>query len=253
MNTLASLAAVSLLAATPAFAGTDLITKVVAFNASVQVDVDAAGKPVKVEAQRDLPLVIREYLEKRVATWQYQPAKFDGVAVPATTYVQVAACAIPNSAGDAYTLAADFKGNGPRSSGGTLLPPPEYPSQARLRRLDAEFVLILDIGTDGKVIIDAIEKAEISRGAGSLEFEFELRRWAKTLRFDPERIAGNAVAGKVRVPVDFVMKQPTEETLMEKLQVKAIASRECQMAQGGDPMRPVALDAAVKVTPVPAG
>ena len=253
MKTIASLAVLSLLATAPVLAGTDPVAKVVTFNATVRVDVDAAGKPVKIEAQQNLPLEIREYLEKRVATWQYQPAKADGVAVPATTYVQVAACAIPTPAGNGFTLAADFQGNGPRTRGGELLQPPEYPTQARRRRLDAEFVLVLDIGVDGKVSINRIEKAEISRGAGSLEFEFELRRWAKTLRFDPERFAGNAVAGKIRIPVDFSMERPTYKALMDELQVKAIASRECQMAQGGDPMRPVALDSVVKVIAQPAG
>ena len=41
---------------------------VVAFNASVRVDVDASGKPVKVEAPADLPDSIRSFIEKRVAS-----------------------------------------------------------------------------------------------------------------------------------------------------------------------------------------
>ncbi|MBP8615766.1 MAG: hypothetical protein KBI17_05860, partial [Thermomonas sp.] len=49
------LAATSGQAAEPAAAKPD----VVAFNASVRVEVDAAGKPVKVEAPADLPEAIR--------------------------------------------------------------------------------------------------------------------------------------------------------------------------------------------------
>ena len=89
--------------------------RVVAFNASVRVEVDAAGKPVKVEAPADLPEAIRGYIEKRVASWQYQPAKVAGVARPAVTYVAVNACAVPVSEG--FRLGLDFDGNGPRRVG----------------------------------------------------------------------------------------------------------------------------------------
>ena len=92
---------------------------VVAFPASVRVDVDASGRPVKVEAPADLPEPIRAFIEKRVATWHYSPAMVAGVPQAGTTYVRVGACAVPE--GDQYRLAIDYKGNGPRFADGKPL------------------------------------------------------------------------------------------------------------------------------------
>jgi hypothetical protein len=52
--------------------------KVVTFSASVRIDVDATGKLVKIEASGDVPEAIRNYIEKRVATWQYAPPRKRG-------------------------------------------------------------------------------------------------------------------------------------------------------------------------------
>jgi len=253
-KTIISIACLGLIAAIPAMAGTEVKPKIVAFSASVKVEVDATGKPVKVEAPADLPQEIRTYIEKRVTMWHYEPAKSNGVPVAATTYVKVAACAIPSPAGDAFRLAADFDGNGPRYMGGKLMPPPQYPNESRRQGKEAEFVLILDIAADGKVDIGAIEKADISRPGRSGDFEDELRRWAKSLRFDPEQLAGSPVAGQVRMPVSFFMGATRDrKSLVEELEAKAKATRECQMAQGDSSMRPVAVNSVVKVTSEPAG
>ena len=119
-------------AAEPAQAKAD----VVAFNASVRVEVDAAGKPVKVEASQDLPKPIREFVEKRVASWQYLPASINGVPQPATTYVGVSACAVPVAEG--YRLGVDFNGNGPRTASDRPLVGPMYPPLAQRSGTEAE-------------------------------------------------------------------------------------------------------------------
>ena len=102
--------------------------EVVAFNVGVLVKVDATGRPVKVEASQDVPKPIRDFVEKRVASWQYQPARIDGVPQSATTYVAVNACAVPVAEG--YRLGLDFDGNGPRTANDQRLAPPKYPSLA---------------------------------------------------------------------------------------------------------------------------
>lgn len=227
---------------------------VVAFNASVRVEVDAAGKPVKVEAPADLPDAIRAYIEKRVASWQYQPATQAGMAVPAVTYVQVAACAVPSRAGDTFTLAADFDGNGPRNAGDQRIVPPKYPGAAMRNGDEAEFKVILNYAEDGKASLEMIEKADLARKVHISEFELELRRWAKTLRFDPEQVAGQPVAGRVRITVNFTMASRTmSEWRAKRDEVAATinASRECRMAKGDSAMRPVAVESVVKVTPTP--
>ncbi|HSD17464.1 MAG TPA: hypothetical protein VLC71_09445 [Thermomonas sp.] len=240
-------------AAAPAAAADDTAsTEVVAFNATVRVEVDAAGKPVRVEAPADLPEAIRAFVEKRVASWQYTPAQVAGVPQSAVTYVGVNACAVP--AGTGYRLGVDFAGNGPRTAADRKLEPPMYPRLAQRSGTEAEFVLILGIEADGHVVIDQIERADISGRPGAGAFEPLLRQWIKTVRFDPEHVAGRPVRGQVRMPVEFSMRAPGDrDALREELQIQAKISRECQIAAGTNDMKPVAVESVVTVIPQPAG
>jgi TonB family protein len=243
---------IALAAAMPLQAGDKAASKVVAFNASVRVEVDPAGKPTRVEAPADLPEAIRGFIEKRVASWQYEPAKVGDMPQAAVTYVAVNACAVP-MAGE-YRLGVDFDGNGVRYSGDQRIPPPMYPPEAQMRGTEAEFVLILGIETDGHAKLDQVEHASFSSRKGSGEFEPALRRWAKTLRFDPELVAGKPVRGQVRMPVSFILSDTrNRQELLDELQAKAKASRECQIASGEEELKPVAMNPAVTVMPVPAG
>lgn len=226
--------------------------KLVTFNTSVRVDVDAAGKPVKVEAPAGLPEALRGFIERRVASWQYQPARIDGVPQSATTYVGVNACAAPVAGG--YRLGVDFNGNGLRRADDKPFSPPKYPSHAMRNGTEAEFVLILGVEADGRAMVDSIERKEISSRAGLHEFEPVLRSWARSLRFAPELVAGKPVPGKVRMSVEFFSAQNSDrQTMLDGLQAKAKASRECQMAEGESGLKPVAVNPVVQVTPTPAG
>jgi hypothetical protein len=247
---LAALALPAGVHAAPADAAAE--NRVVAFSADVRVDVDAVGKPLKVEAPQDLPPAIRALIEKRVASWQYQPANIGGVAQAATTYVSVHACAVPVPEG--YRLGVDFVGNGPRVAAGQVMAPPEYPSAAMRSGYEAAFSLILKMDADGHAVIDRIDRLSISRHARAGDFELVLRRWAKALRFDPEMVAGKAVTTDIRIPVDFISPSASRlRALRGELQAKAQASRECRIASGDYDMRPIALQPAVTVIPRPPG
>jgi hypothetical protein len=249
-----SLAAVAVMAMPSRAGDAPTDPKVVAFSASVRVDVDAAGKPVKVEAPADLPEAIRGYIEKRVASWQYLPAKIEGVPQAATTYVEVNACAVPVA--DGYRLGLDFDGNGMRRAGDQRFKPPVYPAKAEINGIEAEIVLILDVRADGTARIKEVEKLEYSGRPvkeGRMAFRPELERWVKSIRFDPELVAGKPVTGKVRMPVTFSLRDGRDaKMLREELQAKSKVSRECQIAAGEDPSKPVAMSPVVTVTPAPA-
>jgi TonB family protein len=225
---------------------------VVAFNVGVVVEVDAAGKPQKVEASPDLPEAIRSFVEKRVRTWQYLPARIDGVVQPARTYVAVRACAVP--VGGGYRLGVDFKGNGPRTAADRPLAPPRYPPLAQRSGTSAEFMLVLRVEPDGRATIDRIERAEIAGRPGAGEFEPALRQWVRTIRFEPEQVAGKPVRGLVRVPVDFRPSGgETVAAMREERQATAKDSTECRMAAGGRDLAPIAVESVVTVIAPPAG
>lgn len=252
------LLATTLAAASPLLNAAEPAPKVVAFNASVKVDVDAAGKPIRVEAPQDLPQAVRSYIEKRVATWQYEPAKRDGVAVPATTFVKVGACATPTPSGDGFRLGLDFKGNGPGLiSASGHMPPPSYPGDLRRRGAQGAFKVSFTVQPDGTTRVDDVESVDGSKRYLK-SFRPALTDWIEKIRYQPEVVGGRAVPTQISFPVEFVLKSGGRDPAWRKrylaeLQSRAIATAECQLAAGAyqGPL-PIALDSPVKVTPKPA-
>lgn len=258
----AACVALALLAATCVNAADNTAKpRVVAFNASVRVEVDAAGKPVKVEAPADLPEAIRGFIEKRVASWQYQPAKQNGVPGSATTFVQVGACAIPTPAGDAYKLGLDFKGNGPKIiAKGDRLPPPQYPIDAQIKGYEGTFMVSYAIQPDGST---RLQNVETLAGGNKLAKWFHpvLAKWIEQLRYEPEQVNGRPVATTMSFPVDFALDSRSGPMILAEwrknyaaeLQARAIASKECIAASAqSDGLQPLAQNSPVKITPIPA-
>jgi hypothetical protein len=232
---------------------------VVAFNASVRVEVDASGKPVKVEAPADLPESIRSYIEKRVASWQYAPARENGLAAAAVTFVDVGACAIPVAEG--YRLGLDYKGNGPRlltPSG--RLPPPIYPKEALRSAYSGTFKVEYAIQADGSTRLEDVETLEGGNKLAKL-FNPTLKRWVEGLRYEPEHVNGRPVETTMRFPVEFKLdtgrsdmgSEQWRKNYLAELQARAIASNECIAASAGNGLQPVAENSPVKVIPTPAG
>ena len=233
--------------------------KVVAFNADVRVDVDASGKPVNVEAPADLPEVIRAYIEKRVGAWQYQAAKLNGVAVPATTFVNVGACALPTVAGNGYTFGVDYKGNGASLlSASGRLPPPPYPVDLRRRGAQGVFMVSYIVNHDGSTHVVDVEAPGQSRNSVKL-FRPVLTAWIENLRYQPEIVAGKAVETSFSFPVEFRLgnggaSSNWREQQIAKLEARAISSKECIQAAGiSDGLMPIAVNSPIKVIPTPAG
>ena len=245
-------------AAPPAFAADDDGKPgVVAFNASVRVEVDASGKPVKVDAPADLPESIRGFIEKRVASWQYSPAKQGGVPAPAVTYVRVGACAIPEAGG--YRLGLDFKGNGPAivDAGPWFMPPPRYPVDMQRRGAEGTFKVNYAIQADGTTRIASIEPMDGTIGRFVKPFRAALTDWIEGLRYQPEQVGGIAVATEMSFPVSFTLSSGSgprsNDAYRKELEARAMTSNECIAASGPSGPLPIALDSPVKVIPTPAG
>ncbi|HWS76810.1 MAG TPA: energy transducer TonB [Thermomonas sp.] len=230
---------------------------VVAFNASVRVEVDAAGKPVKVEAPADLPESIRAFIEKRVASWQYAPARQDGVPAAAVTFVRVGACAIPVAEG--YRLGLDFKGNGPAivNAGPWFMPPPRYPTEMQRRGTEGTFRVAYAIQADGTTKMTSIEPMEGTSNRDMKAFRAALTGWIEALRYQPEQVNGRAVATDMSFPVSFMLSTHegprSNAAYREELEARALASKECLAATSPSGPLPIAQNSPVKVTPVPAG
>ena len=233
---------------------------VVSFKASVRVDVDASGRPVKVEAPADLPDAIRGYIEGRVASWHYQPARQDGVAVPATTYVSVGACALPDAASGGYRLGVDFKGNGPglMTESGALMPP-EYPREAMRAGATGVYKVVYSVGAAGKARVDAIESMNDASRRYYQAFRMALEKWVAAMPYAPEVVNGQPVSTQVSIPVEFKLDdggigEDWRTRYVEEIRSRALQSSECGLAAGTNAgLLPIALDSPVGVTPAPAG
>ena len=84
--------------------------------------------------------------------------------------------------------------------------PPSYPKEAVDQKLEGTVILIVDVAADGtasKVVVERATPAGVF-DAAALE---AVKKWT----FNPEMKGGKAVAGRVRVPVDFRMDDPDEE------------------------------------------
>ena len=229
---------------------------VVAFNASVRVDVDANGRPVKVEAPADLPESIRSFIEKRVASWQYQPAKQGGVATSAVTFVRVGACAIPAAGG--YRMGLDFKGNGPAlvDAGPWFMPPPRYPTEMMRRGAEGTFVVNYAIQADGTTKIASIDPADGTSKRDFKGFRSALTDWIEGLHYQPEQVGGTPVATEMSFPVSFTLSNArgprTQASYRQQLEARALESKECIAATQPTGPLPIATNSPVKVIPTPA-
>ncbi len=245
------LAATNGQAAEPAAAKPD----VVAFNASVRVEVDATGKPVKVEAPADLPEAIRGFIEKRVASWQYEPAKQGGVPAAAVTFVKVGACAIPVANG--YRMGLDFKGNGPAivDPGPWFMRPPQYPRELQRAGAQGTFQVAYAIQSDGTTRLVSIEPIETSTGnRHARAFKEAIASWIEGQRYLPEQVAGTPVTTEMSFPVSFELRDGGgREAYRNELEARALASKECLAASSPTGPLPIATNSPVKVIPTPAG
>jgi TonB family protein len=80
------------------------------------------------------------------------------------------------------------------------LKPPAYPEEAARARIEGRVVVLVDVAPDGHVAAATIET---SQPAGV--FDAAVLKAVRGWTFDPAMKHGTAVAGRVRVPVDFAM------------------------------------------------
>lgn len=234
-----------------------MATDVVRFQTNVQVDVDAAGQPVRVVMPEDLPAEVRTFIEQRVRSWQYQSATLAGEPQPATTYIWVNACAVPENG--AFRLAANFGGNGPRLQGKSSFAPwPRHPVSAMIGRVEAEMDVVAEFDDHGNVRSSRFENAAFHKDGKPLAisrarlFEPDLKQWLHNVHFDPEIVAGRPVSSQMRFHVVFKLAGNSAAGFHEQLQEEARASAECQAAANAG-IVPVAVNPAVRVIAAPQG
>jgi TonB family protein len=81
---------------------------------------------------------------------------------------------------------------------GVAMPPPKYPAAAAEHNLSGRVVLLVDVAPDGSVANAVVERSNPEGVFDAVALE-AVKNW----RFNPAMKDGKAVAGRVRVPIDF--------------------------------------------------
>jgi len=201
----------------------------VAFHAEAKVEIDASGKPTRIEASTDLPEAVRSFIEKKVATWQFAPPSRDGVTGSGVTYLKLGACAVPVANG--YRMAIDYKGNGPRISGSSILSGPRYPPSEQRSGRGAQMAVKWIVEPDGRATLERVERTDGAKVGRVDPFEKTIREWVATLRYEPEQFSGHSVRTRVTTTVSFTVGDGSgPATHKQALIEKARQSPECQLA-----------------------
>ena len=100
--------------------------------------------------------------------------------------------------------------SGDRDVGMSSMPAPAYPELAALMRIAGRTVLIVDVSPQGEATDVVVEKSSRNRDLDRAAID-AARRW----KFVPALKAGEPVAGRVRVPVDFAQPPLTEAKLAD--------------------------------------
>jgi len=172
---------------------------------SVGADVDAQGRVVATQFEDGVSASVTKLLAAAAQQWRFVPAKVDGQAVPAHTFISAKLRAMPNAQGS-YNLRISYAGNGPRLDRQSVKP--FYPTDAIRMRQSAFVLLDVTVQPDGS-LTDAKVTSQFENWPVLPSFKQSVLAWAKQWRAVPEQVNGHAVATHMRVPVSFMLDPPT--------------------------------------------
>jgi TonB family protein len=222
-----------------------LAAEPVTFRAEAMVSVDAGGKPTQIAVSPDLPAPVREFVERRIASWHFSPPTRGGVVADGVTYLALGACALPTGNGD-YRLAVDFRGNGPKRETSTI---PYYPAEERRAGKEASLVARIVVETDGSATLQAIEYTD-GIGGRRGQFDAAVRDWVKSLHYLPEQLDGKPVRTQLEIPVEFKLTARSRGQMRHELQSRAWGTPACRMAASDTGnLEPVAMDSPIQILP----
>lgn len=226
---------------------TALAEEPLVFRASAKVSVSAAGEVTGVERDASLSPALQKLVRDEVSAYRFEAPMQAGKPVEGTTYVNLGGCAVPD--GVDYRVSLDYKGAGPRIAGGTFTPP-KYPERAWSRGLEADAIVTYSVKPDGTATLESIR---FKRDRYEMRvFDKTLRDWVATFRYEPEMLAGQPVATKLEVPVDFRLAEDDVRSEARLIKQRRLASPECTAAasqESQDRLEPVALDSPFKRLP----
>lgn len=170
-------------------------------STQARVEISAEGKVIAVQPDPKLPAAVGEAIRKTIAGWRFAAPLKDGHPVGGVTYVRLGACAAELH--DGLKMAFNYQGNGPRRDGPPTPQPPFSIGKMRPGQ-SAKMQLTYRVGADGVAAVESMDriegKANISRALRS-----SLQDWIAASTFSPELVAGEPVATRMSMPIEFTL------------------------------------------------
>jgi hypothetical protein len=222
-------------------------------HVQMRIEVDATGRVLSTEPTSDLPAPLADSLRQHVSAWQFEAPQQEGRAVGGTTFARMSVCAMADHGADSLSVSVGNWENGPGMDPRMLRPsffPAVLPKLVALGRLEME--VVYEVGADGIAqVLSVVTTPHVTRAHRELERAY--RKWIGAMRFEPERIDGNPVATRMRMPVTFTWERASRMASRQEIERKLIeASPTCQaLLQDRDTSeRPqVALDSPFRAVP----
>lgn len=224
--------------------------KPVLTTTQVRIDVDASGRVTAVEPTSPLPAPLSTAIREHVRGWRFEAPVHEGQAVPGTTYARMSVCAA--AAGDQLAFTVGKPQNGPgvdaRMLGSFFFP---SMSSIVLQHERIEMDVVYEVQPDGRADVVSLTTVP-DRAALRRELDVAFRKWFAPMRFEPERVGGQAVATRMRMPWTFTMervsRRPTDREL-ERRRVESDASCQALLGKDSPDGRAVAVDSPFRLQP----
>ena len=216
----------------------------------VRIDVDAGGRVTAVEPTSALPAPLAGAIREHVRGWRFEAPMQAGQAVAGTTYARMSVCATANGDELAFSLGRPENGPGVDTR---MLRPSFFPPMSRglvdSGRMEME--VVYEVQPDGSANVVSLTTTP-NRASTRREVEAAFRKWLAPMRFEPERVDGQPVATRMRMPWTFTWERTTRRLSDRELARRLVESApSCQALLGRDTPdgRPVALDSRFRLQP----
>lgn len=169
-----------------------------------QMSLDAHGNVTALDLKSNTIDVVREKLEPAVRAWKFDPGTFNGEPAATETMLSVQISLLPSADGESTSIRFDDVRTGGYVSG-NITPPRFGRAEAQKLIRNGGFArLIFEVGYDnaGKLqTVAVLPSSTVEKGNLVKNAENALRKWT----YEPERVAGVGVPGKLVVPICYYM------------------------------------------------
>ena len=171
------------------------------FKATVQTD----GTLTEIQPDESLPQTIQAMIRKRVATWRYKTAHWQGESQPTPIAQAITAVAVPTEQGGFALQIEKVTGQNPYGSASkdVFAPrqPPAYPTELRKRGVSAILVYAVLYDEAGKPIqVDLVYPSGLGRGTKHFDDSARkaISKWEVTHEF-----AGSPISCRANETITF--------------------------------------------------